>query len=62
MFDECGFEVYESMEWVGVEVSGPVEPPNHFIGSVLRVKFRELSERLQREGVLRLGRGLGLRG
>ena len=49
MFDECGFEVYESMGWVEVEVSGPAEPANHFIGSVLRVKFRELSKRLQQQ-------------
>ena len=37
------------MGWVEVEVSGPAEPANHFIGSVLRFKFRELSERLQQQ-------------
>ena len=48
MFDECGFEAYEPMGWMEVE-SGPAEPANHFIGSVLRFNFRELSEPLQRQ-------------
>ena len=43
IFDECGFEVYESMGWVEVEEC-PVRPSDGHVESVL--EMRELIEEL----------------